>query len=137
MAICTTAFFLIFKSVWEYHYVMMLPAVSAIYLVTGKRWALATGVILGLPSLYALTPVLTGCEAAAPLTTWPGWFRTLHFAMKVVPTLLFFAACLRTVQRGGFAHRTPAGLKIHPGLIPLQQNQLGFPTGRSAGKKGE
>lgn len=102
LAVWTTAFFLIFKSVWEYHYVMLLPAISAVYLVTGRRWALALGVVLGLPTLYALTPVLAGPPASAALETWPGWFRSLHFSVKAAPTLLFFAGCVIALRRGAF-----------------------------------
>ncbi len=105
LAVWTTAFFLIFKSVWEYHYVMMLPAISAVYLVTGRRWAFMLGVLLGLPTLYALTPVLTGAEASTALESWPGWFRSLHFSVKAAPTLLFFLGCVVALRRGAFAGR--------------------------------
>ncbi len=98
MAIWTTAFFLIFKSVWEYHYVMMLPAVSAVYLVTGGRWALCLGIALGLPTLYPLAPLLAGVSSQAALESWPGWFRTLHFSVKALPTLAFFVGCIVTVR---------------------------------------
>ncbi len=102
LAIWTSVFFLIFKSVWEYHYVMMLPAVSAAYLVTGSRVALGIGVLIGLPSLYALAPTLAAVPADAPLELWPGWFRSLHFSMKSVPTLFFFLWCLAAARQGRF-----------------------------------
>lgn len=109
IAIWTSVFFLIFKSVWEYHYVMMLPAISAAYLVTGSRLILGIGVLIGLPSLYALAPILAGVPANASLEEWPGWFRSLHFSMKSLPTLLFFFWCLVAARQGRFRAARPTG----------------------------
>jgi hypothetical protein len=102
-------FFLTYKSVWEYHYVMMLPAVTAAYLVTGSRVVLALGILLGLPTLYALTPLLAGVPSGVKLHEWPGWYRMLHFSVKVLPTLGLFVWSLRVGNHG------PGGSLSTPG----------------------
>ncbi len=103
LALWITVFFLVFKSVWEYHYVMMLPALTAAYLVSGSRTVLVLGVLMGLPTLFAAAP-LAGVDPGAPLGSWPAWFRSLHFSVKAIPTLLFFGWCLREAQRIRGAH---------------------------------
>lgn len=91
----TAAFFLVFKSVWEYHFVMLLPAITALWLTTGSRTVLAVGVLLALPTMYALAPVLAGVPATAPVELWPAWFSVLHLSVKAVPTLVLFGWCVR------------------------------------------
>jgi hypothetical protein len=90
LALWTTAFFLIFKSVWEYHYVMMLPVVTALYCTYASRAVLVLAIWLCLPTLYAAAPALAGVSAGADLAQWPGWFRVLHFHAKALPTVLVF-----------------------------------------------
>jgi hypothetical protein len=104
-------FFLVFKSVWEYHYVMMLPAVTAAYLVTGSRTVLSLGILLGLPTLYAATPLMTGVPSGSNLAEWPGWFQILHFSVKGLPTLGLFAWCMAVVGKGSL-EREPAGARV-------------------------
>jgi len=98
LALWVSVFFLIFKSVWEYHYVMMLPALSAAYLVRGSRMVLVLGFLMALPTLFAAAP-LAGADPLGPLASWPAGFRFLDFGVKAVPTVLFFGWCLRTCWR--------------------------------------
>ncbi len=101
IALWTTVFFLVFKSVWEYHYVMMLPVITALYCVFGSRWLLALGIWLGLPTLYAAAPVLAGVPASADLAAWPAWFRVAHFQAKVLPAVLVFIWLMVAARRRG------------------------------------
>jgi len=89
-----TVFFLVFKSVWEYHYIMMLPGIFAVYLVRGSRFVIAMGICLGLPTLYALAPILFDVTPLDGLDSWPAWFRIVHFSVKTIPTLGLFGWCL-------------------------------------------
>jgi hypothetical protein len=100
LAVWTAAFFLVFKSVWEYHHVMLLPAVTALYLTTGSRFVLGIGVLLGLPTLYAFVPVLGGIDKLSPLETWPVWLAAPHLSVKSLPTLALFGWCVREMGRG-------------------------------------
>jgi hypothetical protein len=109
IALWTTVFFLVFKSVWEYHYVMMLPVITSLYCVYASRAVLALGIWLCLPTLYAAAPLLAGVPAGADLANWPGWFRVLHFHAKALPAVLMFAwLMLQGWKRGiliGAGHR--------------------------------
>ena len=96
-------FFLVFKSVWEYHYVMMLPAVTALYLVSGSRTVLLLGIWMGLPTLFACGPLLAGVDPLSDLSMWPAWYRGLHFGVKAVPAVWLFIWCLRAVRSPAFA----------------------------------
>ncbi len=95
LAIWTAVFFLIFKGVWEYHYVMILPAVTALYLVTGSRFVFLLGAVMGLPTLFASASFLAGVDPQADLSAWPPWFRVAHFGVKCVPVMILFVWCLR------------------------------------------
>jgi len=110
LLIWTGAFFLMFKSVWEYHYVMMLPAATAAYLTSGSRTVLAAAVLLALPTLYAAAPVLAGVPSSADLSLWPGWLRGLHFSTKPLPALALFLWGCREAGRlptGGLGRPRP------------------------------
>ncbi|MBD3336486.1 MAG: DUF2029 domain-containing protein [Candidatus Eisenbacteria bacterium] len=102
----SAVFFLVFKTVWEYHYVMLLPGLTAAYLQTGSRFLLGMGILLALPTLYGATPLLTGVAAHQPLDEWPGWYRIVHFSVKALPAAVVFIWCLRTAQRGAAGERT-------------------------------
>jgi hypothetical protein len=99
LALWTTAFFLVFKSVWEYHYVMLLPAVAALYLTTGSRFVLAMGVLFVLPTLYGVAPALAGIDKTAPIESWPAGLAALHLSVKSLPTLALFGWCVREAGR--------------------------------------
>ena len=99
LGLWTTAFFLVFKSIWEYHFVMLLPAITALWLTTGSRTVLVVGVLLALPTIYALAPALARVPATARIEQWPAWFSALHFSAKAVPTLVLFGWCVREAGR--------------------------------------
>jgi hypothetical protein len=103
--IWVTAFFLTYKSIWEYHYVMMLPVVTAVYLATGSRFVLAMGILLALPTLYAATPILTGVPAQAKIHEWPGWYHVIHYSVKVLPTVGLFVWALLAAKGRGWTPR--------------------------------
>jgi len=113
LAIWTAVFLLIFKSVWEYHYLMILPALSALYLRTGARSLILWGGLFAAPTLYAAAPLIAGVASAAPLDDWPGWFRSLHFSVKVIPTIGLFAWCIRQTWRPGQGALARSELQAH------------------------
>jgi hypothetical protein len=79
---------------------MLLPAVTALWLTTGSRTVLAAGVVLALPTIYALAPALTGVPATARIERWPAWYGALHLSVKAVPTLVLFGWCVWEAGRG-------------------------------------
>ncbi len=75
-------FFLIFKDVWEYHYVMLLPVITAIALEYRSRFVLWMGLLLAAPTPHALF--------AGPDHTITGVLNLIHHASKALPTLALF-----------------------------------------------
>lgn len=82
LSLWTLAFFLIFKDVWEYHYVMLLPVVTALGLASRSRFVLAIGILLALPTPYILFCRLLGTSAHS----FPLWANLIHHASKALPT---------------------------------------------------
>jgi hypothetical protein len=105
--------FLVYRQVWEYHYLMLLPVVACAYLASGARWTLAAWAMMALPTPYALLAALAG-----PAESSPWWI--LQHAAKPAAVLLAFAALVPwrraapagAVQEGALAaraaHWTPA-----------------------------
>jgi hypothetical protein len=92
IALWILAFFLVFKDIWEYHYVMLLPVVTAIGLGTGSRLLLWMGLLLALPTPYVLFAQDGSLSLGADI---------LHHASKAVPTFVLFGwVLLRTVRPG-------------------------------------
>jgi hypothetical protein len=83
LALWVAAFFLLYRQVWEYHYLMLLPVVACIYLASGKRWTVVAWALMALPTPYAL---LAGLGIAAESS--PVW--ALYHAMKPAAALLTF-----------------------------------------------
>ena len=83
LALWVAAFFLVYRQVWEYHYLMLLPVVVCVYLASGKRWTMVAWGLMALPTPYAL---LAGWGIAAESS--PVW--ALYHAMKPAAALLTF-----------------------------------------------
>ncbi|MEX0786228.1 MAG: glycosyltransferase family 87 protein [Dehalococcoidia bacterium] len=111
-AIWSSAFFLAYNDVWEFHYVMLLPAL--VLLVTHRPafrpLVLAVFVPLALPAPHwLLTHVLN--DQPLPVgpflidrlqTLWPAWGVVLYHAWKPIPTLVLWATLVASQSRGGF-----------------------------------
>lgn len=128
MALWTLAFFLTFKSIWEYHYVMLLPVLTAAYLTTGSSTVLWLGVLLGLPTLYPLTNSLAGVPGTTPFREWPGWYRIIHLGVKSFPTLALF---LWTLHRA-WAPRSRLREGSRIGTAPAAEPKAALPVRSTA-----
>ncbi len=94
LALWVLCFFLIFKDIWEYHYVMLLPVVTALALAYRSRFVVWMGVLLAAPTPYILL--------AGPDGTVPGAWNLVHHASKAIPTFaLFLWTYRRCVREGG------------------------------------
>jgi Glycosyltransferase family 87 len=94
LALWLLVFLLVFKSIWEYHFIMVLPGLSALFLVRGSRFVYIMGLWLALPTLFFIAPLVCGESYAQSLNSWPGWFRLLFFSVKSLPTVCLFGWCL-------------------------------------------
>lgn len=93
MSLWLLAFFLTFKDIWEYHYVMLLPVVSALGLAYRSRLALWMGVLLALPTPFALL--------ARPDGSLGMGANVIHHACKALPTLALFVWVVRRSRDSG------------------------------------
>ncbi len=102
VSIWVLAFFLIFKDVWEYHYVMLLPVVTALGFTTGSRFVQIIGLLLALPTPYILL--------ALPDGSLPVAADILHHASKAAPAaaLFFWAVSPSAPRRSSSASRAAA-----------------------------
>jgi nitrate reductase NapE component len=79
-------FFLGYKEIWEYHYVMLLPVLTVAFLGTGSRLVTAVWVLLALPTPLILFP--HGYDPRAG--RWDVVAGFLQFSAKTVPTLVLY-----------------------------------------------
>jgi len=87
IALWTLAFFLIFKDIWEYHYVMLLPIFIAYYMKTGSRFILFLFVLVAMPTPFVLYDI-PGVDD--PQAYWSAPLSLLHHSFKSIPTMAFF-----------------------------------------------
>lgn len=81
------AFFLIFKDVWEYHHVMLLPVLFLLGVHGPRRIPLLLGLLLALPTPYVFYGDLF---ETLPVLEWPAGGILLHFAAKAFPVILLY-----------------------------------------------
>lgn len=96
MALWVLTFFLIYKDVWEYHYVMLLPVVWLLAVRGDWRWPVACGCLLALPTPFAL---YRGTWGGHTLETWPLGLLICHFGAKLAPIIALYAVALRRGAR--------------------------------------
>lgn len=85
LALWIAVFFLIYRQVWEYHYVMFIPVVACAYMMTGARWSVWAWAIMALPTPYALLNLVGGGMEQSPL-----WIL-LHAAKPLAVVISFVA----------------------------------------------
>jgi hypothetical protein len=99
----TLTFFLVFKDIWEYHYVMLLPLFVGFYLRTRSKFLLVLFVLLAVPTPFFLYDV-PGSEH--PQAYWSTPLSIMHHSFKAVPTLLFYLWVARgEIARAGGLRR--------------------------------
>jgi hypothetical protein len=80
----TTAFFCIYKDIWEYHHVMLLPVLVAMALRHRTRVPVVIALLLALPTPFALYAHTYGIT---PVQGWPAPLIVLHYGVKTLPVL--------------------------------------------------
>lgn len=92
----TLTFFLVFKDIWEYHYVMMIPLFVGFYLQTRSRFLLVLFVLIAVPTPFFL---YNNAASAHPQQYWSAPLSIMHHALKSLPTLLFYLWVVRRELR--------------------------------------
>lgn len=98
----TLTFFLLFKDIWEYHYVMLIPLFVGFYLKTRSKYLLVLFVLLAIPTPFFIFDVPGSND---PQALWTTPQSLLQHSIKAIPTFLFY---LWVVKR---EIREMAGLK--------------------------
>lgn len=107
LALWVLAFFLSYKEIWEYHYVMLLPVLTLLYVRTGSPLVLAVWAVLALPTPFALY-----AGSYHPKIGWDLPAGLIHFASKSVPTFALYAWLVRRLLREGrFPTAMPASAR--------------------------
>lgn len=91
-----TAFFLVYKDVWEHHYVFLLPVLIVLYLRTPSPWLLAAAVAIALPTPLVFLDLYPGVkDNIDPERTWSAWTSLCYRSPKLLPVLGLWAWQLR------------------------------------------
>lgn len=83
-----SVFFLIYKDVWEHHYVFLLPVLVVLYLRRPNPWLLAGFALVALPTPLFLLDVYPGTKGAIdPERAWSLWTSLSYRSTKLIPAI--------------------------------------------------
>lgn len=86
LALWTAVYFFVFREVWEYHYVLLLPVVVLLYAKTRARVLWWIYGLLAAPTLF----VLYDAPGPSPEASWSTFEHVLNHSFKVVPLVWLF-----------------------------------------------
>ncbi len=99
MALWTILFFFVFREVWEYHYVVLMPVMVLLYARTRARVLWVIYAFLAAPTLFVLYDV----PGPSPEAHWTVFEHVFNHAYKVAPVVWLFvwvaSGCLRRHER--------------------------------------
>jgi hypothetical protein len=102
IALWCSAYFLLYHHVWEHHYVMLLPVLTALYRRGGSPWVLVVWALIAIWTPYRLVDPVGLAAYHAPMR-WtplaPPLVDVLYHASKAAPTLALFAWLVRGLLR--------------------------------------
>jgi hypothetical protein len=80
------AFFLVYKDVWEHHYVFLLPVLVVLYLRCPGPWLLAALVLIALPTPLVFLDLYPGTKGNIdPERAWSAWSSLCYRGTKLIP----------------------------------------------------
>jgi hypothetical protein len=97
-ALWSAVFFLAY-TVWEHHYVMLLPALALLVALrpAHRPWALLAFVLTALPAPYWLmnnvfntAPLPAATDLVSRQEVWPAWGVVVHHAVKPLPVMVLW-----------------------------------------------
>lgn len=81
-----SAFFLVYKDVWEHHYVFLLPVLVVWYLRVPSPWLLAAFVLVALPTPLVFLDLYPGIKGNIdPERSWSVWTSLCYRSTKLIP----------------------------------------------------
>lgn len=110
LALWTMVYFFVFREVWEYHYVLLLPVLVLLYAKVRARVLWWIYGLLAAPTLFVLYDV----PGPSPEASWSTLEHVANHSFKVVPLVwLFLWVGLGLYRR----HRKRAEATIEGGLV--------------------
>ncbi|MEE3233519.1 MAG: glycosyltransferase family 87 protein [Candidatus Latescibacterota bacterium] len=86
-----TTFFLIYKDVWEHHYVFILPIIIFLYIYYEEKYLIFIYIVLALPTPFILFDVESGIYGPIdPERSWTILQSIIHRSTKLIPTLVLW-----------------------------------------------
>jgi hypothetical protein len=110
LGLWTMVYFFVFREVWEYHYVLLLPILVLFYARTRARVLWWIYGLLAAPTLFVLYDV----AGDFPEDSWTAFEHVLNHAFKVVPLVWLFLWVAVGCYRG---HLKRAESRVDDGLL--------------------
>ncbi len=102
-----SAFFLVYKDVWEHHYVFLLPVLVVLYLRRPEPWLLVAFALLALPTPLYFLDLYPGVKGSIdPERAWSLWTSLAYRSTKLLPVALVWGWQLGLLLR-----------PVHPGVL--------------------
>ncbi len=87
VSLWTMVYFFVFREIWEYHYVLLMPILVLLFMKTRARVLWWIYAIAAAPTLFVLYDVP---EARSPEVHWSALEHILNHSVKVVPLVWLF-----------------------------------------------
>ncbi len=87
VSLWTMVYFFVFREIWEYHYVLLMPVFVLLYMKTRARVLWWIYALAALPTLFVFYDVPT---ARSPEVHWSAFEHILNHGIKVVPLVWLF-----------------------------------------------
>ena len=92
LAMWICVYFLTYQYVWEHHYVMMLPVITAGMVDKNlRKWTGLLWIFCAMPTPYLFFNI---SSQAMPQLQWAFWKTILYHSTKIIPLLVFFLIIL-------------------------------------------
>jgi len=86
-----TTFFLIYKDVWEHHYVFILPILIFLYICYEDKRLIFIYIALALPTSFILFDLKSGVYGPIdPERSWTILQSVIHRSTKIIPTIVLY-----------------------------------------------
>lgn len=106
-----TTYFLVYKDVWEHHYVFLLPVLVLLQLRHASLKLLFIFTLLAIPTPYFLLDVAPGVHGNIdPERVWSLFVSLFYRSFKLVPTLVLWLWLLDRVRRPAAAPLEISGI---------------------------
>ena len=100
ISLWTITFFLIYKDVWEHHYVFLLPIVIFLYIRYEEKNLIFIYILLAIPTPFILFDVKPGVYGPIdPERSWTILQSIVHRSTKLIPTLMLYYWVIKRMFR--------------------------------------